>query len=221
MTKPSASYLRQRYGQLRVNLAELAFKLQEIVQRGVEDIEFIDSVAVRVKSRSSFMTKVLSDPERYSPPFTQVEDVIGARILVLFPTVAKDVFTHTTSRLFPPVESGYRQSSDPQVFGYEGFQSICSLPGELLANFEYGEDFPKVFELQIRTLFQHAALETEHELFYKHPPKLARQQEFQYKKRLAWIAADAWGADRVLGELHKVLIRSRKRDLTHPSQKHE
>ena len=219
MTKPSESYLRQRYGQLRTSLSELAFNLQEIVRSGVEDIEFVDNATVRVKSKSSFIAKVLSDAERYSPPFKQVEDVIGARILVLFPRAAKDVFTRTTSRLFPPVESGYRQSADPKVFGYEGFQSICSLPGELLANYDYGDDFPKVFELQIRTLFQHASLETEHELFYKHPPKLTPQQEFQYKKRLAWIAADAWGADRVLGELHNILIRSRKKDMTQPSKK--
>jgi len=55
------------------------------------------------------------------------------------------------------------------------------------------------FELQIKTLFQHAWSEAEHDLGYKPTTVLSHDQ----KKRLAFTAAQAWGADQVFDELYK------------------
>jgi ppGpp synthetase/RelA/SpoT-type nucleotidyltranferase len=53
---------------------------------------------------------------------------------------------------------------------------------------------PETFELQVRTLFMHAWAEPQHDLGYKGPGDLTKLQ----KKRLAWVAASAWGADHEL-----------------------
>jgi len=56
---------------------------------------------------------------------------------------------------------------------------------------------PRFFELQIKTLFQHAWSEANHDLGYKSPGPLSQDQQ----RRLAYTAAQAWGADRVFNEL--------------------
>jgi ppGpp synthetase/RelA/SpoT-type nucleotidyltranferase len=55
------------------------------------------------------------------------------------------------------------------------------------------------FELQIKTLFQHAWSEAEHDLGYKPTTILTSAQ----KKRLAFTAAQAWGADQIFDELFR------------------
>jgi putative GTP pyrophosphokinase len=55
------------------------------------------------------------------------------------------------------------------------------------------------FELQIKTLFQHAWSEAEHDLGYKPATVLSSDQ----KRRLAFTAAQAWGADQIFDELYR------------------
>jgi len=55
----------------------------------------------------------------------------------------------------------------------------------------------KCFELQIKTLFQHAWAESEHDLAYKPVEDLPKDQ----RRRVAFVAAQAWGADHILHEL--------------------
>ena len=57
--------------------------------------------------------------------------------------------------------------------------------------------FPKFFELQIRTLFQHAWAEAEHDVGYK-PTQPLKLEE---RRKIAFTAAQAWGADTIFQEL--------------------
>ena len=72
-------------------------------------------------------------------------------------------------------------------------------------------DLPRVFELQIRTLFQHAFAEPEHELNYKASLKLSEVEEFMYIKRFSWLSATSWGADGILQELYEDYMKNFKK----------
>jgi putative GTP pyrophosphokinase len=59
---------------------------------------------------------------------------------------------------------------------------------------------PKVLELQIKTLFQHAWSEANHDLGYK--PDL-QPLDPDDERKLAFTAAQAWGADQIFDELYR------------------
>ncbi len=60
---------------------------------------------------------------------------------------------------------------------------------------------PKFFEVQVKTLFQYAWSEANHDLGYKSSLELTDEQ----KRLLAFAAAQGWGADNAFGELRSQL----------------
>ncbi|MNL70650.1 hypothetical protein D3C87_1956870 [compost metagenome] len=60
---------------------------------------------------------------------------------------------------------------------------------------------PEFFELQVKTLFQHAWSEAEHDLAYKPSEPLSTLQQ----RQIAFTAAQAWGADQIFEQLHTEL----------------
>jgi ppGpp synthetase/RelA/SpoT-type nucleotidyltranferase len=81
-------------------------------------------------------------------------------------------------------------------------KTLLLIPGDVLGA-PFSTDFkPRVSELQIKTVFQNAWGEADHDLGYKPTTPLTREQ----KKKLAFTAAQAWGADMIFDELARELI---------------
>ena len=59
---------------------------------------------------------------------------------------------------------------------------------------------PAFFELQIKTLFQHAWSEADHDLGYKPGANMLTSDE---KRMIALTSAQAWGADRIFDQLFR------------------
>jgi len=74
------------------------------------------------------------------------------------------------------------------------------------AGVSHDGEAPEFFELQIKTLFQHAWAEAEHDLGYKPPKPLTSIQ----KRKMAFTAAQAWGADQIFDELSRELAEPGK-----------
>jgi putative GTP pyrophosphokinase len=65
-----------------------------------------------------------------------------------------------------------------------------------------GDTIPDFFELQIKTLFQHAWSEAHHDLGYKQEPG-STPLTSEEKRKLAYTSAQAWGADHMFDELFR------------------
>lgn len=206
MTYRGAEAIRTAYNEKKPALDAILDRIVLCLKENTETVRYVDSISGRVKAKESLVAKYLSKPEKYPSPFIDIEDVLGVRILVLFPSVSLELSERICSGVFPPVESGYRKDESPKSFGYEGYQSLHSIPADICGT-TYS-DQPRVFELQIRTLFQHAFAEPEHELNYKASLKLSDDERFMYQKRFSWLSATSWGADRILQELYEAYSRS-------------
>lgn len=192
MARTSEAELRKQYEARRPHLEKLRLTLEDSLTTALDDLPHVDRVSVRVKDTKSFVSKVLQrigEDNEYVSPFEDVEDQVAARILVFFTTDLKPVEDRIQEWL-APVEFQRKKPELINSFDYETDHIIVTLPDVLLPD-DHPTPFVKRVEIQVRTLMQHAYAEPQHDLNYKATTPLSDEQQ----RRLAWIAASAWGAD--------------------------
>lgn len=166
----------------------------------------IDRISVRVKDPESFVEKATIrkvDPP-YEVPLAEIEDQIAGRILVHFLGDLDETMAHVGT-LLNQVEQDHKRPTRYNEFDYESLHGIYSLPPQYLpVGWAEQEDMPETFEMQVRTLFQHAYAEPQHDLGYKPGSQLTEE----VRRELAWIAAGSWGADRALERVRKTLLEA-------------
>ena len=91
---------------------------------------------------------------------------------------------------------------DESQFGYEGVHYILFIPEDIRDPKIPKADCTEFFELQIKTLYQHAWSEANHDLCYKSESDLTKVQ----LRKIAFTAAQSWGADSIFNELATTLI---------------
>lgn len=183
----------ERYQHLLVPIAD---KLRDFIQKILKDEKRIDRVVARAKSVERFVGKALAEEggkPKYSEPMTQIQDQIGARVIVFYENDVERI-SEKLGKYFTKVEEKLIVPDSDSEFGYTGKHFVFFLIEDVKQGKE-GE--PKYFELQVKTLFQHAWAEAEHDLGYKPSVELSSLQ----KRKIAFTAAQAWGADRVFMEL--------------------
>lgn len=181
-------------------LEPLAIRLQAYLEQLVRSFPRVDRVSARPKTVKSFLRKAAKQDDegalQYPEPMSEIQDQIAARITTFY---LRDVTSvqQIVEGYFGPIEKCRKEPESHSEFGYEGFHYILFLPDDIFSAELLLGEAPKVFELQIKTLFQHAWSEAAHDLLYKPTLKLTRDQY----RRGAFTAAQAWGADRIFDEL--------------------
>jgi putative GTP pyrophosphokinase len=142
---------------LRARGDAIVGELRELLSR---DRAFkVHSVVARVKSPDSLARK-LARPDRSYADLWSVTDLVGVRVITYF--------ADTVDRVGELVEAGlpvdFRQSTDKRRresadFGYRSLHYVCRLGDPLPAR--------ACFEVQVRTVLEHAWAEIEHDLGYK------------------------------------------------------
>lgn len=185
-------------------LKPLAEKLTAHLVDNLKDLERIDRISARAKSPDRFLAKALKAREdggaKYERPFEQIQDLVGARVIVFYKQDV-DVVTEVILRYYQPIEQKELIPEREIEFGYFGTHLILAFPEDLFEDDADRDRSPLFFELQIKTLFQHAWSEAEHDLAYKPSADLTKLQ----KRLVALSAAQAWGADLQFAQLHSEL----------------
>lgn len=181
-----------------------AAKLQSFLKNMIEDIPRIDSVAARAKDPDRYFFKAVKKNEdgspKYKHPRYEIQDQIGARINVLYLSDVELLRSHIV-KFMNFIEETPKSPVDDEAFGYVGHHFIFETPDDIIPD-ECKGDIPEFFELQIKTLFQHAWSETSHDIGYKAPRELTSDE----RRQMAFTAAQAWGADKIFEELSQVFI---------------
>jgi GTP pyrophosphokinase len=191
---------KKRYQQY---LKAISVKLENHFNDNLSGIKRIDRICARAKSVDSFIKKAqnLEDgKKKYSDPINQIQDQIGVRIITFFNEDVERVAA-TIENYYRKIESKDKIPESESEFGYIGKHYILLLPDDVI-NDEFDKDnIPTFFELQIKTLFQHAWSEANHDLDYK--PVGVGELKSEFKRKIAFTAAQAWGADQIFNDLYK------------------
>lgn len=167
-----------------------------------------------VKEKNSFVEKALkpkldsktNEPLegtlKYENPFIDIQDIIRARIVVYYLSDVEKIAKCIKDSLGGIEDNDFVSFDDYQKFGYQGRHLIVNInkaliPDSLGINKEL---IPNFFELQIKTLFQHAWSQAEHDLKYKEDSE--HNLSFDQKRMLAFAAAQAWGADKIFDSIY-------------------
>jgi ppGpp synthetase/RelA/SpoT-type nucleotidyltranferase len=156
-------YLATRY------LDEFGIMLERLLltilkQRNIH----IHEITFRVKARRSATEKVQNSPEKYTA-FRDLTDLLGVRVITYFPDQVDQVAKIITREFDIDEDRSVdkRIFLDPDRFGYLSLHYIARL-NSARARLPEHEVFASIqFELQIRSILQHAWAEIEHDLGYK------------------------------------------------------
>jgi putative GTP pyrophosphokinase len=201
--KPEAleALYRQRYETV---LEPLASALANHIADCFREQARIDRITARAKGVTSFLKKAKKVEKRrkkYSEPLSQIQDQVAARIITFYRSDVDDINT-IVRRYFTAIETKDHVPDSEWEFGYFGKHHILVMPSDVINDDWDKAMVPKFFELQIKTLFQHAWSEAEHDVGYKEGEK---PLSLDQKRLLAFTSAQAWGADRVFDELFREL----------------
>lgn len=199
----NADRLEEAYRRRYKNaLRPIAAALREHLAECLKDQPRIDRISARPKDPKSFINKAKKHKggsPKYAEPLDQIQDQIGCRIITFFLNDVTRIGDHVM-RYFRSIEYRDHIPDSEWEFGYFGRHYVLLLPDDVIDENIDRSLIPHFFELQIKTLFQHAWSEAEHDLGYKpgEDPLTSEQ-----KRRLAFTSAQAWGADQVFNELYQ------------------
>jgi putative GTP pyrophosphokinase len=199
--KLEASY-RQRHETV---LKPLAAALATFITDCFKGQSRIDRISARAKDVPSFLNKarkVEGRRRKYSEPLHQIQDQVGARIITFYRSDVNRL-DKVVGKYFRAIESKDHVPDSEWEFGYFGRHHILVIPSDVIDDDWDKAMVPKFFELQIKTLFQHAWSEAEHDVGYKEGTKPLNLDQ---KRHLAFTSAQAWGADRIFDELFLELV---------------
>lgn len=193
--------LKEDY-ELRFNeaLTPLASKLENHIKEILKGEPRIDRISARPKAIKAFLkkseTKNDDGSSKYVMPLTDIQDQLGARIVTFYNSDVLRI-SGRIERFFTGIEARNRVPDRESEFGYFGRHYLFFVPTDIANGFEPNL-MPKVFELQIKTLFQHAWSEANHDLGYKNESGTLSADD---KRKIAFTSAQAWGADMIFDQL--------------------
>jgi len=150
-------------------LEEVEFILsQNIKTQGLE----ISNLEVRIKDFESFYDKIVRK-EIIIDPFEQIDDIAGARIIVLFRSDLEKI-KDIVKEKFNVIEENLHDASKP--FGYMSDHYIVKLP-DRFKGARYDLIKSLKCEIQVRTVSMHAWATVSHHLTYKQEIDVPTEQK--------------------------------------------
>jgi ppGpp synthetase/RelA/SpoT-type nucleotidyltranferase len=131
-----------------------------------QDIDIIQ-ITSRAKKVSSIKVKLRR--KRYSDPVDQLTDKIGVRVITCYGSDVDRIVTVLKKQFIINKRHSVdkRTSLGVQEFGYRSVHLIACLKGPRLYNPEYSNLKKYWFEIQIRSILEHAWAVIDHEIIYK------------------------------------------------------
>lgn len=143
--------------------------VSEYLTTTLQDAGFrVHAVFARAKDPQGLLEKM--QRKAYDSPRDQITDLVGARIITYYSDEVDGVATFIRGSLATVDEDrsvDKRSDLSGKEFGYRSVHVIGTLPEEWIALRGLPIENPLMFEVQIRSLLEHAWAQIEHEVVYK------------------------------------------------------
>lgn len=183
----------------------------------------IHSVEARAKSPASFEAKARRadeshpDMPKYQAPLAQITDLAAARIIAYFPKTldAVDKMLKEEFEIVERSDKGALLAQEDRL-GYQSIHYLVRINSRRSALPEYSLYAAHVFEIQVRTILQHAWAEIEHDIQYKS----TRLIPLEIRRRFTALAGMLEIADRefeAIQERHRDIAEAARQTIAHGS----
>ncbi|WP_410663567.1 GTP pyrophosphokinase family protein [Amycolatopsis sp. lyj-84] len=155
----------------------LGAKLRPLITDLLDTAEIqVHSVDYRVKTIESLEKKLERKSDKYAS-IEDITDILGLRIVTYFRDDVDKVASIVESEFLIDIANSINKSDslDPDRFGYTSLHYIASIATSRSSLAEYRKYSEFRFEIQIRSILQHAWAEIEHDLGYKSKVEVPRQ----------------------------------------------
>lgn len=175
---------KEYFDQNQFRMDDLKSRLIPMIESRIQDASIdYHGVSGRTKSLSSFLEKV--ERKNYDDLSQQMTDFCGLRVITYFPSQAIKI-AEVLRKTFAIDEENSTDKADDlgdSRVGYQSLHLVCTLGKERQNLPEYSAISEFKFEIQIRTILQHAWAELAHDGSYKFsgelPPRLKRKLNLQ------------------------------------------
>ncbi|MEV4017660.1 hypothetical protein AB0J35_44945 [Nonomuraea angiospora] len=168
--KQPAQLARSAYEEAVADLDDLGRHLVLIIENTLQNAGiYVHVVRHRVKKFESATQKLASTFYRFAQ-FRDLHDLLGVRVITYFPDQVNEVascITKTVLSIDADRSIDKRALHDFDRFGYMSLHYVATLSNSYCSLPAYAKFQGIRFEVQIRSILQHAWAETEHDLGYK------------------------------------------------------
>jgi len=125
-------------------------------------------ISSRVKEKDSLSKKLTIKENKYSS-INDITDIVGCRIISYFEDDVDTIVNILKKEFVVDIKNSVNKKDNIQSnkFGYLSYHIICSISPERLNLVEYQKYEDLKFEIQVRSILQHAWAEIEHDIGYK------------------------------------------------------
>lgn len=149
----------------------------------VFDMENISYHIVTSRAKDIKSVQVKSNNDKYSDPINQIQDFAGIRVITYVEDEVHQVCKVIEDNFTIDKSNSSDKSDDLGIdkVGYKSVHYVATLKKDRLKLPEYLQYKGKFFEIQVRTILQHAWAEIEHDRNYKFSGKLPKDISRRFK----------------------------------------
>jgi ppGpp synthetase/RelA/SpoT-type nucleotidyltranferase len=155
----------------------------EAVLREVFDMENISYHIVTSRAKEIESVQIKSNNDKYNDPVNQIQDFAGIRIITYVEDEVDQVCKVIEDNFKIDQNNSSNKSDELGIdkVGYKSVHYVATLKNDRLKLPEYRQYKGKYFEIQVRTILQHAWAEIEHDRNYKFSGKLPHDISRRFK----------------------------------------
>lgn len=194
-----------QYADIARVLRPMGVKIEQLIREimTAAGVKILD-VTHRVKEQGSAVTKITESNGKYNT-YADLHDMLGARVITyLEGDVERAVNALRSEFVVDETRSVDKQAvMDPDRFGYVSYHLVVKINEHRASLVEWTAFRDIYFEIQVRSILQHAWASIEHDLGYKPAAGLPADQ----KRAFARIAGLLETADREFNEVSRDVAR--------------